>query len=101
MDRAKAKGNTGISSHSGSHNVEWALYLLGDPKPISVQARGYCQTESLSQSGHMDVLDDDTCVATVNFEMCIRDSSGTSARSGAAESGSSTFSSRLGTVAAA
>lgn len=68
MDRAKAKGNTGISSHSGSHNVEWALYLLGDPKPISVQARGYCQTESLSQSGHMDVLDDDTCVATVNFD---------------------------------
>ena len=68
MDSVKEKKSTGISSHSGSHNVEWALYLLGDPKPISVQARGFYKTQSLSLADHMDQVDDDTCVATVNFD---------------------------------
>ena len=68
MDSVKVKKGTGISAHSGSHNVEWALYLLGDPKPVSVQARGFCQTQSLTFAGKMDQADDDTCVATVNFD---------------------------------
>lgn len=62
------KKGTGISSHSGSHNVEWALYLLGDPTPVSVQARGYYQTQSLSLSSRMHALDDDCCIATVYFD---------------------------------
>ncbi len=68
MDTVKEKKGTGISSHSGSHNVEWALYLLGDPKPVSVQARGFYKTQSLTLAHQMDQLDDDTCIATVNFD---------------------------------
>ena len=68
MKANRVKMGTGISSHSGSHNVEWALYLLGDPKPVCVQARGYYQTESLALSRKMDALDDDTCVATIYFD---------------------------------
>lgn len=68
MDSVREKRGTGISSHSGSHNVEWALYLLGDPKPVSVQARGFFQTDSLTLSGQMDRVDDDTCIATVYFD---------------------------------
>lgn len=67
-DSVAAKKGTGISSHSGSHNVEWALYLLGDPKPVSVQARGFYQTQSLTLSSNMDEVDDDTCIATVYFD---------------------------------
>ncbi len=62
------KKGTGISSHSGSHNVEWALFLLGDPAPVSVQARGYVQRHSLDLAGQMDRHDDDTCIATVFFD---------------------------------
>lgn len=62
------KKGTGISSHSGSHNVEWALFLLGDPKPVSVQAKGFVQQHSLEFSGQMDQHDDDTCIATVYFD---------------------------------
>ncbi len=65
---AYPKKGTGISSHSGSHNVEWALFLLGDPKPVSVQAKGYVQRHSLDFSGQMSQHDDDTCVATVYFD---------------------------------
>ncbi len=54
MDTVKEKKGTGISSHSGSHNVEWALYLLGDPKPVSVQARGFYKTQSLTLAHQMD-----------------------------------------------
>ncbi len=68
MDSIPDKKGTGISSHSGSHNVEWALYLLGDPKPVSVQAKGFFKTQSLTLSGQMDRIDDDTCVASVYFD---------------------------------
>lgn len=62
------KKGTGISSHSGSHNVEWALFLLGDPTPVSVQARGYVQQHSLTFSSQMNLHDDDTCIATIYFD---------------------------------
>lgn len=68
MNATREKKRTGISSHSGSHNVEWALYLLGDPKPVAVQARGYFQQQSLSLSDKMADLDDDTCIATIYFD---------------------------------
>ena len=68
MHSLSGKHGSGISSHSGSHNVEWALYLLGDPNPVSVQARGYYQTQSLSLSGVPETYDDDTCIATVYFD---------------------------------
>lgn len=64
----KGKHYTGISSHSGSHNIEWALYLLGDPKPVSVQARGFFQQNPLTLSSRMDQFDDDSCAASVNFD---------------------------------
>lgn len=68
MHSLSGKHGSGISSHSGSHNVEWALYLLGDLNPVSVQARGYYQTQSLSLSGVPETYDDDTCIATVYFD---------------------------------
>jgi Predicted dehydrogenases and related proteins len=58
----------GISSHSGSHNVEWALYFLGDPKPVSVIAKGYYKYNNLSISQDKRNEDDDCCLAIVQFD---------------------------------
>jgi predicted dehydrogenase len=64
----KPKTGDGISVHSGSHNVEWALYFLGDPKAISVTARGYFKNKNLSVPRQGRDEDDDCCIATVCFD---------------------------------
>lgn len=64
----RPKNGSGISTHSGSHNVEWALYFLGDPKPVSVVAKGYYKYQSLTMRPELQPLDDDCCVATVFFD---------------------------------
>jgi predicted dehydrogenase len=64
----KPKSGDGISTHSGSHNVEWALYFLGDPKAVSVSARGYFKNRNLSVPWQDRNEDDDCCIATVLFD---------------------------------
>ncbi|NHN32165.1 Gfo/Idh/MocA family protein [Paenibacillus agricola] len=44
----KTIGGDGISMESASHNVEWALYFLGDPHPVSVTGLGYYKYDNLS-----------------------------------------------------
>jgi len=46
--RKSFSGDGGIRMESASHNVEWALYFLGDPKPIAVTALGYYKYDNLS-----------------------------------------------------
>jgi predicted dehydrogenase len=58
----------GVSIHSGSHSVEWALYFLGDPKAVSVTARGFYKNNNLSIPWKGRDEDDDACIATVNFD---------------------------------
>ncbi|MBQ5959281.1 MAG: Gfo/Idh/MocA family oxidoreductase [Firmicutes bacterium] len=65
--RTKAD-NTGISKHSASHNVEWALFLLGDPKPVSVVAKAYYQEGNTTIPESERVEDDDGCIAMVLFD---------------------------------
>jgi predicted dehydrogenase len=64
----RPKLGDGISTHSGSHNVEWALYFLGDPKAVSVTARGYFKNKNLSVPWQGRDEDDDCCIATVLFD---------------------------------
>lgn len=64
----KPKCHEGISTHSGSHNVEWALYFLGDPAPVSVVAKGYYKECNLSTPTNTRDEDDDCCIATVFFD---------------------------------
>jgi len=59
---------SGISKHSASHNVEWALYFLGDPKPVSVTAKGYYRHNSISNPGPRDGEFDEFCIAIVQFD---------------------------------
>ena len=58
----------GVSVHSGSHNVEWALYFLGDPQAVSVTARGYFKNKNLSVPWKNRDEDDDCCIATICFD---------------------------------
>lgn len=70
-DYIEARGKraeSGISLHSASHNIEWALYFLGDPKPISVIARGYYKYGNISHPGKRDDEEDDCCIAIIQFD---------------------------------
>jgi predicted dehydrogenase len=60
--------NEGISKHSASHNVEWALFMLGDPKPVSVVAKGYYKEGNTSIPESAREEDDDGCIAMVLFD---------------------------------
>jgi len=59
---------SGISKHSASHNIEWALYFLGDPKPALVMAKGYYRHGSVSQPQPRPDETDEFCIATVLFD---------------------------------
>lgn len=60
--------NEGISKHSASHNVEWALFMLGDPKPVSVVAKGYYKDGNTTIPESAREEDDDGCIAMVLFD---------------------------------
>ncbi|MBQ7064691.1 MAG: Gfo/Idh/MocA family oxidoreductase [Firmicutes bacterium] len=62
------KLNTGISIHSASHNVEWALFMLDDPKPVSVVAKAYYKEGNTTIPESERDEDDDGCIAMVLFE---------------------------------
>ena len=62
------KAESGISRHSTSHNIEWALFLLGDPKPISVIGRSYYRYENKSKPGYRSDEMDDCCIAIIQFD---------------------------------
>ena len=62
------KTRNGVSIHSGSHSVEWALYFLGDPKAVSVTARGFFKNSNLSIPWKGRDEDDDGCIIMVNFD---------------------------------
>ena len=62
------KAESGISLHSFSHNIEWALFLMGDPKPASVMARGYYRYENMSRPGYRADEMDDCCISIIQFE---------------------------------
>ncbi|MEK3914524.1 Gfo/Idh/MocA family protein [Paenibacillus sp. FSL H7-0331] len=68
--KRKTIGGDGISMESASHNVEWALYFLNDPKPISVTGLGYYKYDNLSiplelrEAGEVD----DCSLALVHFD---------------------------------
>jgi predicted dehydrogenase len=64
----RPKMKDGVSMHSGSHNVEWALYFLGDPKAVSVSAKGYYKNKNISVPWQGRNEDDDCCIATVQFD---------------------------------
>ncbi|MFH5186934.1 Gfo/Idh/MocA family protein [Paenibacillus sp. TAB 01] len=68
--KRKTIGGDGISMESASHNVEWALYLLGDPKPVSVTGIGYYKYDNLSipleLREHNEV--DDCTLALIQFD---------------------------------
>ena len=65
--RSKAL-NEGISKHSSSHNIEWALFLLGDPKPVSVVAKAYYKEGNTTIPESSREEDDDGCIAMVLFD---------------------------------
>jgi predicted dehydrogenase len=60
----------GMGMENGSHNIEWALYLLGDPKPVSITARTYSKfanpTIPSKDRKPMDV--EDCCLAFIQFD---------------------------------
>ena len=62
------KAESGISMHSASHNIEWSLFFLGDPKPVSVVARGYYRYNNISKPGYRADEMDDCCIAIVQFD---------------------------------
>ncbi|SFK97931.1 Predicted dehydrogenase [Paenibacillus sp. 1_12] len=68
--KRKTIGGDGISMESASHNVEWALYFLNDPKPISVTGLGYYKYDNLSiplelrEAGEVD----DCSLALIQFD---------------------------------
>jgi predicted dehydrogenase len=68
--RRKTIGGDGISMESASHNVEWALYFLGDPRPVSVTGLGYYKYDNLSiPLGLRDAGEvDDCCLAIIQFD---------------------------------
>jgi predicted dehydrogenase len=59
---------SGISKHSASHNIEWALFFLGDPKPVSVLCQPYFRHGSISNPGPRENEKDDCCLMLVQFE---------------------------------
>jgi predicted dehydrogenase len=63
-------GDGGISMESASHNVEWALYFLGDPKPAAVTALGYYKYDNLSipLEKREDKETDDGVMALIQFD---------------------------------
>jgi predicted dehydrogenase len=66
----KTIGGDGISMESASHNVEWALYFLGDPRPIAVTGLGYYKYDNLSISLELREVNevDDCSLALVHFD---------------------------------
>ncbi|WP_165972043.1 Gfo/Idh/MocA family protein [Paenibacillus piri] len=68
--KRKTIGGDGISMESASHNVEWALYFLGDPRPVSVTGIGYYKYDNLSipferrEAGEVD----DCAMALIQFD---------------------------------
>jgi predicted dehydrogenase len=68
-DSRTTRGGDGISMESASHNVEWALYFLGDPVPVSVTGIGYYKYDNLSKPlNQRDTEEVDDCVlALIQF----------------------------------
>ncbi len=64
---AGRKAESGIALHSASHNIEWALYFLGDPKPVSVLTRGYYRHGNISKPGYRDDELEDCCISMIEF----------------------------------
>ncbi len=64
------RGGDGISMESASHNVEWALYFLGDPRPVSVTGIGYYKSDNLSKRADQreEGEVDDCVVALIQFD---------------------------------
>ncbi|MCR8636451.1 Gfo/Idh/MocA family protein [Paenibacillus radicis (ex Xue et al. 2023)] len=68
--KRKTIGGDGISMESASHNVEWALFFLGDPKPVSVTGLGYYKYDNISipleqrEEGEVD----DCSLALIQFD---------------------------------
>ncbi|TVY08863.1 Gfo/Idh/MocA family protein [Paenibacillus cremeus] len=50
--RKSFSSDGGVRMESASHNVEWALFFLGDPKPVAVTATGYYKYDNLSILPH-------------------------------------------------
>lgn len=68
--KRKTIGKDHMSMDGASHNIEWALWLLDDPKPVSVTGLGYYKHDNLTikveqrEPGEAE----DTCLALIRFD---------------------------------
>ena len=61
------KARYGVSSHNISHTIEWTLYFLGDPKAVSVTAKGFGIVDNISRPFEKREEDDSGCIAQIAF----------------------------------
>ncbi len=61
-------GEDGVILENASHGVEWALWFLGDPKPVTVTAIGYYKYENLSRQQRDPREVEDSLLALIQFE---------------------------------
>lgn len=68
--RRSFSSDGGINMESASHNVEWALFFLGDPKPVAATCVGYYKYDNLSVSPDSRESGEtfDSCMALVQFD---------------------------------
>jgi len=62
------KVRDGVATHNASHSIEWVLYFLGDPKAVSVTAKGFGIFDNISRPFEKREEDDSGCIAQIVFD---------------------------------
>ena len=62
------KARNGVSTWNASHSVEWVLYFLGNPKTVSVSAKGFGMIDNISRPFEKRDEDDSGCIVQIIFE---------------------------------